>query len=187
MPKSTLTAAASRGTEVADLTLTGPARPSNEDARFVCSGDGCLLSGNTTYHLTLGVSTFPEKGNYYQWSVTNSNNQTVNPSTATGWAIGDGGCQRTYTLDIYQSWECHVSSGKFLVTVTREATLTASKVTGTSARLNLANYTRTWHYKHTTPTGGTCSVAQTGTSANVTGLTRGHALRLQGVPRQLLQ
>ena len=48
--------------------------------------------------------------------------------------------------------------------------LTASNVLSTSATLTLANHTGNWYYKHTTPTGGQCSTAQTGTTASLTNL-----------------
>ena len=51
-------------------------------------------------------------------------------------------------------------------------TLTASNVRKTTATLTIANYTGTnWYYQYTTPTGGTCSAAQTGTTASLTTLT----------------
>ena len=51
-------------------------------------------------------------------------------------------------------------------------TLTASNVRKTTATLTIANYTGTnWYYKQTAPSGGTCSAAQTGTTASLTSLT----------------
>ena len=51
-------------------------------------------------------------------------------------------------------------------------TLTAGgNPTATTATLTIANRSGNWHYKHTTPAGGDCSsTAQTGTTANLTGL-----------------
>ena len=51
-------------------------------------------------------------------------------------------------------------------------TLTAGgNPTATTATLTIANRSGNWHYKHTTPAAGDCSTAQTGTTANLTGLT----------------
>ena len=51
--------------------------------------------------------------------------------------------------------------------------LTVSAVEATTATLTLANRAGDWHYKRTSPTGGTCSAAQTGTTASLTGLEAG--------------
>ena len=52
-------------------------------------------------------------------------------------------------------------------------TLTASNIEDTAATLTLANYSPSWHYKYTTPNGGTCSSAQTGETAEAINLTAG--------------
>ena len=52
-------------------------------------------------------------------------------------------------------------------------TLTTSNVKGTSVTLTVANHTGNWYYKYTSPNGGTCSSAQTGATAEVTGLDAG--------------
>ena len=49
-------------------------------------------------------------------------------------------------------------------------TLTAGSVEAATATLTLANHTGSWYYQYTSPTGGTCSGEQTGTTADVTGL-----------------
>ena len=49
-------------------------------------------------------------------------------------------------------------------------TLTASAVEDDTATLTIANHTGDWHYKYTSPTGGTCSTAQSGTTASLTSL-----------------
>ena len=52
-----------------------------------------------------------------------------------------------------------------------DETLTASSITATGATLTIGNYTGSWHYKYTAPTGGTCSSsAVTQTSATVSDL-----------------
>ena len=51
--------------------------------------------------------------------------------------------------------------------------LTATAVSTASATLNVTGHPGTWYYKYTSPSGGTCSGAQGGTSADVTGLKAG--------------
>ena len=52
----------------------------------------------------------------------------------------------------------------------KAATLTASSVEAATATLTIANHTGSWYYQYTAPTGGTCSGEQTGTTADLTGL-----------------
>ena len=47
------------------------------------------------------------------------------------------------------------------------ATLTASGVGAATATLTIANHLDDWHYKQTSPSGGQCSSAQTGTTASL--------------------
>ena len=51
--------------------------------------------------------------------------------------------------------------------------LTVGNITNTTATLTLVGTPDSWHYKHTTPTGGACSSAVTNGSATVTGLAAG--------------
>ena len=53
----------------------------------------------------------------------------------------------------------------------KAATLTASSVEAATATLTIAQHTGSWYYQYTSPTGGTCSGEQTGTTADLTGLT----------------
>ena len=58
-------------------------------------------------------------------------------------------------------------------TPTPTPALAASDVTQTAATLTISNHSGGWHYKHTTPSSGTCSTAVSGTTADLTGLTAG--------------
>ena len=56
---------------------------------FTCS-TGCDLAADTTYFVVM--STADTSGaNLYSWRRTTSDDQTITPSTATGWAIADNG------------------------------------------------------------------------------------------------
>ena len=64
--------------------------------------------------------------------------------------------------------------------------LTSSAVEATTATLTLANHTGDWYYKRTTPSGGACSSAVSGTNGGPVEPDRRHVLYLQGVQRQRL-
>ena len=66
-----------------------------------------------------------------------------------------------------------------------EPELTVTGIAGYSATLNMGNYGGTWHYKHTTPSNGTCSTAQTGKTATPS-LNQNTNVHLLGVQRQHL-
>ena len=51
--------------------------------------------------------------------------------------------------------------------------LSVSNIGLTTATLTIANHSENWYYKYTSPDGGTCSSAQSGTTADVSGLTGG--------------
>ena len=157
------------GSEVANLTLTGPASPDDEDATYTCSGSGCSLSAGTTYHIHLSR---PGASGSYRWRKTASDTETNAPSGG-GWLIGNSGHHQTSGANY---WTSHGEVGMFEVTVTPPPpTLTASNVGTTTATLTQANHSGNWRYKYTTPAtpAGACSASQSGASANVTGLTPG--------------
>ena len=54
-----------------------------------------------------------------------------------------------------------------------EPTLGASSVEAATATLTVGNWTGSWHYKHTSPAGGTCSSEVAGTNATVSSLDSG--------------
>ena len=56
----------------------------------------------------------------------------------------------------------------------KDETLSASKVEATTATLTIGNYTPSWYYKYTSPTGGACSTnAVSGASVDLSDLTPG--------------
>ena len=75
-----------------------------------------------------------------------------------------------YTYGVYSDSGCSVllAAESF-----RTPALAAGAITNTTATLSLADYSGTWHYRHTTPSGGACSAAVTHTGATVVGLAPG--------------
>ena len=107
------------GTEVANLTLTGTTSPDNENAEYACSGAGCSLAASTTYHLAFRASDESlNAGVNYQWAATTSDTETKTPSTATGWALGNGSSQWN------SSWSGNVNqntSGRFSISANEKS------------------------------------------------------------------
>ena len=65
------------------------------------------------------------------------------------------------------------NSFMFELIATKNPTLSVSSVTSTAATLNIADYTGNWRYKADKAPHNACSAVQTGSSANLTGLTWG--------------
>ena len=82
----------------ASITLTG----SDPDAAglhtFACSS-GCDLTANATYFVVMSTADASGTRQTYGWRRTTSDDETVRPSTATGWAIANDGLH-----DIGSGW-----------------------------------------------------------------------------------
>ena len=75
-----------------------------------------------------------------------------------------------YTYRAYSDSGCSAQLAAAAFTTPK---LTAVNITNTTTTLTLVGGPDSWHYKHTTPTGGACSSAVTNGSATVTGLAAG--------------
>ena len=151
------------GTLVKDLGSKNPTSAGNQT--WDCTGTGCTLSPDTTYHVALeadasGVSA----GHYYDWKVTASANQTNTPGDA-GWTLADYGTYKTNQ----GAWAAYGDeAGKFALSATALPGLAVSNVTATTATFTLSDYSGAWWLKRTSPAGGTCEPAGTATTKTVT-------------------
>ena len=102
----------------------------------------------------------------YKLVLTASNSETVAPSNA-GWSIANRG-----KIDLTGNTWTDGNIGKIEIKADARL-LSAHSVTASSATLHLADYSGNWHYKYTSPSGGTCSSAQTGSTAALSALTAG--------------
>ena len=66
---------------------------------YTCSGNACDLTANTTYFVVMSTADASGSRKLYSWRRTTSDDETVRPSTATGWAIANAGLQ-----DIGSGW-----------------------------------------------------------------------------------
>ena len=148
-------------TVLATLSGTNPTSNAWTDTTYTCSGIGCSLSANTTYFVV--ASTSNSGANDYSWAVSTSETETAQP-TGNGWSVGFGHYQ-SGTAD-WGSWSDWNIAEITFETVT---TLTPSNLTATGATLTIAGYSGSnWYYKHTSPSGGSCSSAVSGASTTVT-------------------
>ena len=126
---------------------------------------------NDSATLTLSAWTPGKDGNWhYKHNGQGATCSSAVSGTTASLAGLDSGTQYTYTA--YGDSGCTTAISAAHTFTTSAYSLTASNPTATTATLTIANYSSNWHYKYTSPTGGTCSAAQTGTTVNLTGLTK---------------
>ena len=156
----------------ASITLTG----SDPDAAglhtFTCSS-GCDLTASTTYFVVMSTADTSGTRQLYSWRRTTSDDETVRPSTATGWAIANDGLH-----DIGSGWAALPRNHTGVMHVAADEvtpTLTVGSITATGATLTIAGHTAAWHYKATTGPHTTCQgpVAANTSTKTLTGLTPG--------------
>ena len=137
-------------------TLVLKARPN----RYANSGNVAVTpSSSATGKATVSPATL---------TFSTSNWDTPQTVTVTGVAVGSSTVSHSISGGGYGS----VTVDSVAVDVT-SSRLSASAVTATTATLTLANHTGNWYYKHTTPTGGSCTQVNNGSTANLSNLTAG--------------
>ena len=132
-----------------------------------------LTASSITYATaTLSISNHANAPWWYKGDQSGATCTSVAKGTASADVSGlDGSTDYTYTA--YYDDDCGSSSKHDDVAFTTAAapTLAGSSVTHNSATLTISNYSGNWHYKYTSPTGGTCSTnAVSTTTKDVTGL-----------------
>ena len=129
-------------------------------------------SSVTSSTVTLSISNHANAPWWYQGDQSGATCTKVAKGTASASLTGlDASTKYTYTA--YYDDDCGSSSKHDDVEFTTAAapTLAGSSVTHNSATLTISNYSGNWHYKYTSPTGGTCSTnAVSTTTKDVTGL-----------------
>ena len=83
----------SPGATVANATFSGSSPETAGEHTFACSGAGCILSANTTYHLVMSASA-NDGINQFRWDLTQADGETNTPSNG-GWSIANSG-ERDY-------------------------------------------------------------------------------------------
>ena len=156
--------------ELAGVTFSGtdPTTASFVDTTYTCSGDGCNLSASTTYFIVATNDDDSESGGF-RWAVSESETEVARPSN-NGWGIGHNHytADDNWTTDTPADW----ARAKF-VFATSPGSLTSSGVTTSGATLTIASHSGSWYYKATSGPHTSCSTAQSGTTATLSGLTAG--------------
>ena len=134
-----------------------------------------LTTGEVT-HNSLRLTIANHSDNWSYESTTTPEVSCTGPISGTAVTVTGLASEATYTFKAYQGHVCTVP--KLLataapVTTSAAPTLTAGNATTSSLKLTIANHSGDWYYKHTSPTGGTCSSTVSGTTAIATGLSPG--------------
>ena len=151
------------GTELA--TLSGDDPDTTGTHAYTCSGAGCALAANTTYHVAMSAPNSPSGTNAYEISMTHSNEETNTPSSG-DWSIANGARIGNYTSP---------AAVKMQVAALPKPSLIAGGVTVTTATLTLTGHLGDWWLKETSPATGTCTAGEADYSHALSSLTAGAA------------
>ena len=144
------------------VTLSGSDPDTTGEYQYTCNGTGCALSPSTTYFIQFKGADVVGLGGYYKLRGTISDDQDTTPAN-NGWSLADD-----TRANINGSWQTYSDTSKVKVAATPVPTLTPSNPTTTGATLTLTGHTGDWYYKYTSPSGGACSSAVSGSSTTVT-------------------
>ena len=134
------------------------------------AGAGLGADNITPTTATLNVSNHSGAW-WYQGGQSGANCTSVDSGTTTA-ALSNLTASTSYTYTAYDAAGCNAADELDFVTFsTIPPTLTPGTPTATTAALTIVGHSGSWHYKYTSPSGGTCSSgAVSGATANVAGL-----------------
>ena len=134
------------------------------------AGAGLSASNVTPTTATLNVSNHSGAW-WYQGSQSGAGCTSVTSGTTTAGVTGLS-ASTSYTYTAYDAAGCNATDRLDSTTFrTTPPTLTPGTPTATTVALAFEGYSGSWHYKYTSPSGGTCSSSvASGATANVTGL-----------------
>ena len=141
---------------------------------YTCSGSACDLTANTTYFVVMSTAD-TASNNYYNWEVTDSDDQAAHPST-NAWMIANQGRIKVGAA-AWKAFDLSLANHSPMLHIAANGVpaLTASNIKETTATLNLSHHVQhggTWYHKSTAQ-GSTCSAQQSASTADLTGLTPG--------------
>ena len=147
--------------------------PNDPDKAFTFNAPtgGITLSANTKYYVVIESST--SAGTW----ISNTNSDDEDAGAGSGWSIADKSRYKakegnTLTSGTWLEWE-QARKIRINGSISSNATMAASAITRTTAKLTIGNWTAAWWYKGT-QSGATCeSVAANTATADLTGLTQG--------------
>ena len=132
-------------------------------------GAGLGVTNVTPVAATLNVYNH-NGGWWYQGSQSGAVCTSVDSGTTTA-ALSNLTHTTSYTYTAYDAAGCNAADELDFVTFRTIPPALMGTPTATTATLTIGGYSGSWHYKYTSPSGGTCSSgAVSGATANVTGL-----------------
>ena len=155
----------------ASITLSGSDPDTAGLHAFTCSTN-CNLTKQTTYFVVFSAPTSTSGlPKYYKWRTMPSDDETLWPA-GSGWAIADTGRYKSGT-NAWAAMGSGLAGSMHVMATAKTATITASAITASTARLTITGHTGNWYYKYIVPTtGGTCSsTAVSGNTTTASGLT----------------
>ena len=179
--------ASGAGSGYAGTTASLTATEVDNDKGIVLSATTLSVTENASATYTVALSVVPTGDVTVALTATGDAGITFTPSsltfTTTNWSTAQtvtvSAATDADTTDETKTITHTASSGGYGSVSTATLTATADDITvgltvtatATTATLTLDNYSgSSWHYKETAPSTGTCSSAQTGATANLTGL-----------------
>ena len=143
-------------TELATATVTTPA-----PAVTLTPSDA------TTTSLKLTIAN--HSGSWYYKYTTPDGGQCSNAVSGTTTIVSSLSSNTSYTFKAYSDSNCatELATATTVSTPAPAVILTPSDATTTSLKLTIANHLGSWYYKYTTPSGGQCSNAVSGTTTIV--------------------
>ena len=156
--------------KVRAVNATGPGlAPAASDSATPASA---TLTAGVAAATSLKLTIANWSGDWY-YKYTNPTGGTCSSTVSGATAIATGlASNTTYTFKAYSDSGCSTELATAAATSTlAAATLSAADMTHNAATLTIANYSGSWYYKYTSPTGGSCSTtAVAGTAVSVSGL-----------------
>ena len=179
--------ASGAGSGYAGTTASLTATEVDNDKGIVLSATTLSVTENASATYTVALSVVPTGDVTVALTATGDSDITFTPSsltfTTTNWSTAQtvtvSAATDADTTDETKTITHTASNGGYGSVSTATLTATADDITvgltvtatATTATLTLDNYSgSSWHYKETAPSTGTCSSAQTGATANLTGL-----------------
>ena len=151
--------------------LTKPAQPTQPTATAGAGSGKLTLTSSVSGSGTITRWQYQQKGEndtgYGSWTDISGSNNTTLAHTVTGLT---NDTEYTFKVRARKAMGAGPASSASAAAEPKNKTLTATTVTTNSLKLTIASHSGSWYYKYTTPTGGTCSSAGSGSSTTVSSL-----------------
>ena len=133
---------------------------------------GVALIASDATATSLKLTIVNHSGNWYYKYTSSSSGQCSNAVSSSTAVASNLQSSTSYTFKAYSDSGCNtvLATAAATSTLAPGVALIASDATVTSLKLTIANHSGSWYYKYTTPDGGQCSSAVSGTTTVASGL-----------------